>query len=544
MPAVQVINNSLLVKQSEYKLGGHTEENTIYEWFSKDSFTNYKGMLHIWNQRGLCNTPLLNMTDLKDNVIYVNGPNGEWSYSVPYQLGLPYIVENLIPGDVTPGQGQVKFKIKLSENCFTNTDRITYDYRNGKQLFITEEDEIYEENGGYVYTVYLVTNDPADFFPPSKLAPGTKFMKISNSNGEFSTNKSKIFSRAGAMKLKNQLAGHRSVYHWITGYADMMNVSISDDNLGLSAMYGDLTKDNAILEIANLEQDPSTGKLRPVKGTGKWIGMIEAMLFAEMKNMEEKDIMWSQGGMVYGAGRTPIKVGTGLYQQLKAGNRIKVNKYTKSVLDQAFGKLYAGSKVPLTERRTQVQCGMAALIEVSKLIENDFKSLPFNVNIGKDSGLNILSGDRNNLNFQYRFTSMQFPVAGILEFVHNPAFDNYDHRDADVLIGDFPAQSYTMAVFDITDSRVSNAASKMETGHRAGKGFSEGSNIVLVRPEGEEGIAWSHEIGTRNAKGSQKGFVGSSQRHGYAISMQSFSGIWLKDATRSLMIELNTSGMI
>lgn len=534
MAAVKSFNNSLRISQTEFKLGKYTEQNSIYEWYNKDTFTNYKGMLHIWNQRKLCNTPLLKMTELKNNVIHVNGPEGEFSYSVPYELGLPYIVENLIPSDPTPGQGQVKFKIKLSENCFTNTDRITYDRRNGKELFITEEDEIYEENGGWVYTVYLVTTSRNDYFPPAKLAPGTKFMKISNSNNEFSTNKSAIFSRAGQMKLKNKLSGHRSAYHWITGYADMMmNVAGRTDDQTLS-QYADLHGGNSTLVIGNVDEN---GK--PVKGSGKWITMVEALLWAEMKKMEEADLMWSQGGTVQGAGRTPIHVGLGLYQQMKAGIRIGFSKITKSLLDRSFGQLYLGTDIPLEDRRTVVQCGMAALLEVSKMIENEFGKSPFAVTIGKDSGLNILSGDANNLHFQYRFTSMQFPMAGILVFEHNPAFDNFEHRDADTLIGDYPAQSYTMAVFDCTSSHVSKSTSKIDSKYKAESGFNEGSNIVLVKPEGEDGIQWGYEVGTRNPPGfgGQAKFIGSSQRHGYGIFMQSFSGIWLKDATRSLLLE-------
>ena len=46
-------NNSLVVQQSEFKTSKYTDMNTIYQWYKKDTFTNYKGMLALWNQRRL-----------------------------------------------------------------------------------------------------------------------------------------------------------------------------------------------------------------------------------------------------------------------------------------------------------------------------------------------------------------------------------------------------------------------------------------------------------------------------------------------------------
>ena len=113
-------NNSLVIEQSEFKWGKYTDANTLYSWYQKDSFNNYKGMLSLWNQRKLVNTPLLNMTELQNNVVYVNGAEGQFTYDIPYELALPYIKENLVSDLTQPGIDGQKFKISLSENCFTN----------------------------------------------------------------------------------------------------------------------------------------------------------------------------------------------------------------------------------------------------------------------------------------------------------------------------------------------------------------------------------------------------------------------------------------
>jgi hypothetical protein len=49
-------------------------------------------------------------------------------------------------------------------------------------------------------------------------------MKITNVNGEYDTQKSSIWLRQGSLDLEMQIGGGRSVYHWITAYADMLKV--------------------------------------------------------------------------------------------------------------------------------------------------------------------------------------------------------------------------------------------------------------------------------------------------------------------------------
>jgi len=530
-PSLTTFNNSLVVSQSEFKTGKYTDTNMIYSWYKKDTFTNYKGMLALWNQRRLINTPLLNMTELKNNVVYVNGAEGKFSYSVPYEIGLPVITENLMVGVAQPGIDGTKFKIKLSENCFTNTDRITYDYRDGMELYITE-DTIYEENGGWIYTVQIPSFDRKNtYFSQTYLAPGTQYMKLSNSNGEYDTQKSSISTRFGSLKLENQIGGARSVYHWITAYADMLKVGDSSMQW-VSNLYGTPEDKKFAMVMYNL--DPN-GK--PIKGSLRWMAMVEAMLWAEMKKMEETDLMWSKGGFVEGSGRTPVRVGMGLYEQLRNGNRFKYTTLTKAYLDGIFGQLFYNSGIPIANRRVKVQCGTGAFIEVSKLIENEFGKTPFLVN-AKDIGL--LKGDSQNLSFGYRFTSMQFPTAGWVEFEVNPAFDNVYNRAADGLIGEFPIHSYTLAILDVTDERETNAASKMESQARYEQGFNSGANICLIKPEGADGITWGYQLGTHSPSWMNSGPIYStSQRDGYAIWMKSMSAIWLKDASRSILLERN-----
>jgi len=285
IPSLTSLNNSLVVGQSRFDVNKFTDLNSLYSLYKRESFTTYKGMIHLWNQRRLMNTPLINMTEMNSSVMYINGAEGKFRYSVPYNIGLPYVVEDLTGSIEKPGIDGHKFKIKLSENCYTNTDIITYDYRDGVSLYITEE-EIVEESDGWVYTVALPQANKKNFFPKRFLQPGTEYMKITNVNGEYDTQKSSIWLRQGALDLEMQVGGGRSVYHWITAYADMLKVDGGDPRYGYLNQYSDLKRNNSTLVFFNKDQN---GK--PIPQSMKWMNRIEALLWAEMKMMEERDLI-------------------------------------------------------------------------------------------------------------------------------------------------------------------------------------------------------------------------------------------------------------
>lgn len=538
MPSIQTpsltgFNNSVVVGQTKFDITKFTDLNSLYSLYKKDSFTTYKGMIYLWNQRKLMNTPLLSYTELQNSVMYVNGPEGKFRYSIPYDLGMPYSVEDMTGDIEKPGIDGQKFKIKLSENCFTNTDIITYDYRDGVTLYITE-DEIYEESDGWVYTVTIPTASKKNYFPKRFLQPGVEYCKITNVNGEYDTQKSNVFLRQGSLDLEMQLGGGRSVYHWITAYADMLRVDNGDPRFGYLNQYGNLKSNNSTLVFFNKDQYGNR-----IPGSTKWMNRVEAMLLAEMKMMEERDLMWNKGGIVEGSGRRSVRVNTGFYEQMRNGNRVQYTTLTLSLIEEILSNLFYNSGIPFEQRRTKIMLGTGAMIEVSKLLADDFKNTnPFLVNAGDVKG--YLYGGAMNLGFGYRFTSKRFPVAGEVVFEYNPALDNHYNRVQDGLIGEFPIESYTLMIMDVTDGSVTNAAGKVrEVEYRVEDGFNNSSNIVLIKPEGWGDTYWGYEVGTQHPLGASatKGMFSSSQRDGYAIWMKNQSSIWLKDATRSVIIE-------
>jgi hypothetical protein len=542
-PSINSLNGAMVIGTTKFNPTKFTDLNWLYTNYAKDQQTVYKGLLSLWNQRSIINTPLLNMTELNNSVMYLPNMEGRFRYSIPYDLGLPYITEDIEKDNNRPGLDGQRFKIKLSENCYTNTDRLIADYRDGIELYVTEE-EIYEENGDWVYTVEIVnTNRKGTYYPKEWLQPGTQYMKISNINGEYDTEKSSISSdglRTGMMELEMVLGvGQRSVAHSITGWGDSAQLS--------ETMHPQLSWINERLKgmgstMIYMNRD---AKGNPIPSSMRWQSTIEVLLRAEMEKMTETDLMWGKGGFVSGSGRTKVRVGAGLYEQLRNGNRYTYNTISLDLIENAVANLYSKSGVPLADRKTKIMTGTGGLIQISKELQERFKSLSLPFMLGNtQSPINDIVYGKDALHMGFkspRFTEYFSQIAGTIEFVLNPALDNVvGNRVSDNLIGEYPIESYTYMVLDVTDTNYTNAAARIKgVDYRVDKGFNEGSNIVLVKPQNLGELYWGYICGTHSPLGpsGMKGMMSANHRDGYEIWMKSFANIWVKDVTRTLLIE-------
>lgn len=540
------LNNATVIYQSRFDPKKFTDQNFLYNNYTKDSFTVYKGLLALWNQRSIINTPLLEMTELKRNVMYVPNTEGRFRYSIPYDLGLPYIVENLEVANAAPGKDGQPFKIKLSENCYTNTDILTVDMRDGLQVYVTGE-EIYQESDGWVYTVELIGTSRRNMtYPQEFMQPGKQYMKIQNQNGEYDTQMSSASTnRNGFMDLEMELGGgSRSVTHWITGTADMMRIDESK-HPHLAFINQRLENKGGVTMYMNRD---AKGKLIP--GSMSWHNTIEMMLRAEMEVMSENGLMWAQGGYVSGgAGRAKVKVASGLYPQLRNGNRITYNTISLEIIEAQIANLFYNSGIPVEDRHTEIMTGQGGLNQIAKDMYKRMEQVNKYFTQTKDApGGPIFYGDKFNAGFAMpRFTKFFSPVCGWVEFKHNTALDNvYGMRDQDGLMGEYPITSYTYMILDITDKNVTNATARINSTNRVENGFNSQANIVLVKPQDYGELYWGYICGTHSPFGpsGMKGMMSANSYNGYQIWMKSFGCIWVKDVTRTLLIEKARPGVI
>lgn len=539
------LNNATVIYQSKFDPQKFTDQNFLYNNYKRDSFTVYKGLLSLWNQRDIINTPLLSMTELQNSVMYLPNTEGRFRYSIPYDLGLPYITENIERENTAPGRDGQKFRIKLSDNSYTNTDILTVDMRDGIQVYVSD-DEIIQDGDGWIYTVEIVGSSRRGMtYPQEFMQPGKQYMKIQNVNGEYDTQMSSISSqRTGFMDLEMELGnGHRSVTHWITGYADMMKID-EQKSPALAFVNQRLSGMGPVTLYGNADANG-----RVAVGSVSWHYTIELLLRAEMEQMAEKGLMWAQGGYVSGGqGRKKVRVASGLYPQLRNGNRVTYNDISLELIERQVANLFYNSGIPVNQRRTKIMTGQGGINQISKELYDRLKQInPYLVQ-GKDIPGGLFYGSQDNAGFKLpRFTQFFSPVAGYIEFVHNPALDNvYGVRDQDGLIGEYPITSYTYMILDVTDQNITNAAARINSKVRVENGFNNGNNIVLVKPQDYGELYWGYIDGQHSHLGAagMKGMNSANMYNGYQIWMKSFGMIWVKDVTRTLLIEKARPGII
>jgi hypothetical protein len=228
----------------------------------------------------------------------------------------------------------------------------------------------------------------------------------------------------------------------------------------------------------------------------------------------------------------------GAYEQMRNGNRFTYNTISLDYIENIIANLYSKSGIPVDRRRTQIMTGMGGLLQIYKELEEKYKSIPF-LTTAADVG--VVRGDAMNLKFGYRFTGYNSPIAGEIEWIHNPALDNLsENRLTDSFVGQFPIESYTYMIMDVTDTATSNIAARTnDVKYRVDDGFNDGANMVLIKPQDFGGLYWGYIVGTHSPLGEagMYGMYSTSHEDGYQIWMKSFASMWIKDVTRTLIIE-------
>lgn len=524
----------------------HTESNTILNSFGTDGQL-FLGTMKLWNQFKMLSAPLFSATELEGNVIYTNGFGTTLGFTLPFDLGLPMILENLCTDKLKPGIGGQSFPIVLSENCYVAGDVITNDYRNGKQL-IVQSDEVVPYNSGWRLMVKLSTFDEdEDYFPQAFLEPGTPFLKIDNRSGEFDTNTTAL-TNLGKTGLKHYsyLTGNSemAISHWITSHADILSVEdlVKNPQLGWVNQYGDLNGKNSILNF--FEKDVKTGQ----KISNSWMPSIIAGMTMELASMKEKSLMWSQGFNISGI-RGQIRVSPGYYTQIK--NRGNYHTYSEfkqlpNLLKNIVGQLFANrNDIPFYARRVKFRMGMGAMIEMQKAFMTQFKSdNPFTVMADHPALSGMLTGSYDKLAYKpIRIKSVQYPEVGEVEIEHDPNLDLIDKDTVQIAYaGNLPNSSYIIFVEDLTNDDFSNAMPKSGV-YNVAEGFNNGSNIMSIKPKNHTDVM-GFKIGTgcnptlkKFTGQSEKSYIYSEDKKGFGVHMSTAGEIWVKDPSRTVLIE-------
>jgi hypothetical protein len=550
-PTFQNFGNNLVVKKADYRFQGiFTDANYLLNLFGDDIRSTHMGVLSAWNQWSLISTPLLSMTELQKNTIYTNGDDGELTFNMPYQLEGPTVKEDLTSDIPYPGRDGQEFEILIGdgglEPCFQAGTRITADFRDGQNLYIVSVGSGLGQ--GFKYRVKLVTNDKAEWFNKKYLNPGTQYFRISGTAGEFTEDFAGIDNSFGMMKLKHQLGGRRGVEYSITGNAQRLKLQFKGSNAEKfdwvnSQSFMSPNDPSFYMVIGEGNGKMGTDGMQGIKpGTETWLTYADAMIMKQLMLDEERDLMWARGGVITGARNKSQVIGEGLYNQMKKGNWVKLPRYSREGLMNVFGQVFRNRPdIPDYKRKFKLQGGRGAVMELQRIFNEEMNRTANQAGAVMDAQrLGIISGDPMSLKVGYRLGEVYIPGMGWLTIEHNPAFDSQFSRTEDEpFIGGFPKHSYTSAIFDVTDSNYTNAAEVTSQVEWA-KGVDTGANIYLVRNAAMPGTKVTYIAGRTSpyAPSAGRGNVASTRFDGSTTIMENQSNIFLKDPTRSILLEI------
>ena len=121
--------------------------------------------------------PMIGMTEAKGNVKMLTNHIYRWRLSGDMYQKLR--VTQRLNTDPRPGLNQQPFEIVLDKPWFQVPDVIQGE-DNHYRLYVMDEEPVEIGVNEYLYKVKLVTDNPAEFFPPDLIEENMEFCKISS----------------------------------------------------------------------------------------------------------------------------------------------------------------------------------------------------------------------------------------------------------------------------------------------------------------------------------------------------------------------------
>lgn len=539
--------NSLVYETMDYRMAGNfTDENLILNLLKGGEAVKRKhlGVLSLFNQMQLINTPLMNMTELQENTLYVNGDDGELTFDIPYTLEMPTVREDLTEDGVDVGADGQTFEVIIGDGnlqpSFGVNQIIAADLRDGQNFIVKKVGSRIAD--GFVYELQLITNNREETVDKRWLKPGTQFFSVGSAIGMYDEDGGAISQSAGFMRAIHKIGSKRSVRMTVHGSAQRLKLDsldgVSNSFANTVAPFLDPKNPKFMIGIG---YNNGAGKIDRSKGMN-FVSMIDFLLYKELMLQAERALMFGQSGVVQDQRNTTKYVSAGLYQQMKLGNWVKIPRYNLDLIKSIFSQTFRNRPdIADVDRYIHFQCGRGAANELTRICTEAGIQITNALGLVLDNkSLNIVSGDRYNLNAGYRFNKVFLSGFGHLSFEHNPALDSEFNRAMDEeRIGGLAKFSYTSLVFDVTKDSATNAF-KPSKGVEFATGSDNGANVYLVKNEGMPGVKYTYVNGRTSPHpiSAGKGAVASSLFDGYTTFLEEQSSVWLRDPGKSIIIQL------
>jgi len=527
--ATPVLNNGIFLRDNQYQTSSHVDSYHLSNLLKSAEPTDL-GPVDLWAMAQKVEMPLYQMSSFGGkNVIMVDNARGEYKWQIPVAQDLPYIVEDIEPGNEAKGVDGQTFKIKLNKRTFGHGDIITYDKYNGVEMYITQDDVV-PVGDGFVYTVQLVNNDNNKFLDNKYLTIGTKVFRKGSARGEYGERFSDLGNvSAGFREFYNYVGGAEAHVHYsISSRADLMMKGgmKADGTVPVIELWRNFDKslDPSITNLETMAEKMGKDYVKKAYQSGQlsrsFLTTLEAAHLTKIANDIETYLMWGQGGRIRQDGPDDIRLSVGLWKQLDNSYKRIYNRgsFTLDLFKSEIFNFFNGRvefKGPDPQRALVVQTGLGGMKLVNEAIKREAVNSGLVLNAHE---LGAVTGKGMDLNFGFAYTSYIIPFLANVKFVLNPAFDNVHTNDIEnPIIDGFPLSSYNFIIFDITDNT--------------------NDNIFLLKLSWDNQLKWFYQNGTMDYMGRTQGFQSSGQFNGYRVFMtQTMPAIWVKDPTKVLKI--------
>jgi len=541
--------NNIVLEKMDYRMAGNfTDENKLLNLLQGGYSlkTQHLGVLTLFNQMQLVNTPLLKMTELAKNTLYVNGDDGEFTFDVPYTLEMPTIREDLTGDNATPGIDGQTFELLIGDGnldpIFAPNQIVTADLRDGQNFIVVEVGQ--RLSNGFVYKFKLITTDRNEYVSKKWLKPGTQLFAVGSLLGKYDEGAPGVNQSAGFMRLLHKIGGKRAVKMTVHGGAQRLKIdSLDGVSNRFEATVAPFLDPKSPNFMAAIGFDNGAGGVDRAK-PHSFVSMLEVMLYKELMLQAERQLMFGQGGIVQDQRNTSKIASQGLYQQMKNGNWLPIPKYSLDIIKGVFSQVFKNRPdIADVDRYLHFQGGRGAVTELTRIFtEAGVMTANAIGTVLDNSSLGIIKGkDAYNLEGGFRFTKIFLSGYGHVSIEHNPALDSEFNRTMDEeRIGGLPKFSYTCMITDVTQESASNAFKPSKDVDFA-TGYDNKSNIYLVRNQGLPGVKTTYVNGRTSHYGinAGKGQVASSLFDGYTVFMEDQSSVWLRDPGKSVLITLS-----
>jgi len=465
--------NGLQLYQGK-KLAGLTDQNSLQSAFLTEPEVVNNTLSFIFGTN--YGNPLALLTGGLGRVKTIS--NRQFSWRLMGELERPVsIVRNLGDGGSTPGLYNQPFRVVLEEKDFVSGEVLIPDNRDYPVIVIGDPQQ---DGDGFIYTLKLLSPDPARFMDPALLVYGKMFSKDYSAYEEGGS-RSGITTYATPFEMRNHLTLQRKTYE-ITGSAstDVLAIQMKDQKTGkTSVMWEEIQTWNALAQWYR-EQDRAS---------------IYSIFNARASGVTD----------LKGENGRPVYIGAGLREQIAPANKRPYTVLTENIIreflmDLSYNVLDKG------QRKFVALCGEGFMDAFDRAMKDSIGARNFVIADSK-----FITGSGQELSLGGQFVTYKGLNGTEVTLMHMPLYDDPIHNRQKHPITGRPLESYRATFIDF--------------------GMYDGvSNIQKVAKKDRENVMWT-TAGSVDPSGhsKSKSNVRSNTTDGYAVHMLAETGIMIQN---------------